>query len=59
MSLRCDGCGRIMAREDKRRKPGDRLKPVDGVTLEKGFEGRATRLKCGCGRVLILLQGAA
>lgn len=58
MTLTCDGCGRQLAKEDKRRRLAERLRLAEGVTLEQEAEGRATRLKCPCGRVLILLRGA-
>lgn len=56
--ISCPGCKKVMAREDGRKKgrPGA-LTPMPGVTLSAPSK-LAPRLKCVCGRVLILLKGS-
>lgn len=55
----CSGCGRLLAKEDRRRREGERLRLAPGVELETPAVGRAMQLKCPCGLVLILLKGRA
>lgn len=55
---KCPSCSRVIARSrSKRTGAGQRLEPLPGVALEVKT-GIAPRLKCWCGRVLILLKGA-
>ena len=52
---KCPRCGKAIAREG--RKDG-LLRPVGGASLSThGDVGQAPRVRCPCGRVIILLRG--
>lgn len=57
MRHRCRKCGAEVAREDRRRRPGERMVPVPGVVLELE-EGQAPRIRCPCGHVTVFVKGS-
>lgn len=51
----CPACKKIVAKEDRRRKQP--LYALPGAVLTQR-DHEAPRVKCACGKVLILLKGA-
>lgn len=56
MKLRCENCRRLVLKTDRRRKIGHQLIAMNGAELEN-FPRQAPRLRCMCGRVIVLLEG--
>ena len=52
----CRKCLRPVARLDRRRRPGDRIIPGEGLTLERP-QGQAPRIRCRCGCLSIFIEG--
>ena len=53
----CPKCRRMMAKQDRRVKKHDGIIPFKGVNLTVK-ENEAPRLKCSCGKVIILLKAS-
>lgn len=56
MDYRCPGCKKKIAKED-RRKSNQVLKPLAGASVFIR-KNEAIRIKCLCGKVIIILKGS-
>lgn len=57
MKTICPACEKLLAKVDHRRRAGERLVPLAGVTLEARPD-EAPRLRCpSCNTVVILVEG--
>jgi hypothetical protein len=55
----CPACRKPLAKLDRRKREGEQLVPLPGVTLIYRKElNQAPYLRCACGHVLILLSGS-
>ncbi len=57
MNFVCSSCKRIVGRENKEAPPGEELTVLEGAVLEVRTN-EAPRIKCNCGRTMILLKGS-
>ena len=57
MNYHCPACRKLIAREDRRRVEGARLKAMSGAILIQ-YEKEAPKLRCPCGKLIILLKGS-
>lgn len=55
--ISCSSCGKVIAREDRRRTRQGTLVPLSGTKLETSAK-QAPRLICPCGKITVLLQGS-
>lgn len=56
MSYNCTSCKKLVAQYDNQEFP--QLQPVNGAELQTKLN-EAARVRCKCGRVMILLTGSA
>ena len=57
MDHKCPGCSKVVAKEDMRFTAQRKVKSMQGATLILE-EGNAPKVRCRCGRILILLRGS-
>ena len=55
IAYHCEGCKKMLAKEDRRRREGNQLVMVNGTKLE-AHPNMAPRFKCVCGRYNILVK---
>lgn len=57
MMHKCPSCKKNIAREDNRRIKKGVMIPLAGARITQNI-GEAPRIKCLCGKVIILLKGS-